>query len=77
MYYSRKGKTKPLDLVEKDRTDRFVNLFISMGEVDGSVDLDAASEFVCHMYAQSKTRDVNEARYKKLLQMTGKIDQVN
>lgn len=47
-----------------------------MGEVHGSVDLDVASEFVCLMYAQSKTRDVNEARYNKLMEMTGKVDQV-
>lgn len=74
--FFRKGKSKPLDLVEKDKTGCYVNLFISMGEVHGSVDLDVASEFVCRMYAQSKTRDVNEARYNKLMQMTGKVDQV-
>ena len=47
-----------------------------MCEVHGSVDLEAASEFVCRMYAHSKTRDVNEARYNKLMHMTGKVDQV-
>lgn len=47
-----------------------------MGEAHGSVDLDITSEFVCRMYAQSKTRDVNEARYNKLMQMTGKVDEV-
>jgi len=47
-----------------------------MGEVHHGVDLDVALEFVCRMYAQSKTRDVNEARYNKLMQMTGKVDQV-
>ena len=40
------------------------------------VDLDVASEFVCCMYAQSKTRSVNEARYNKLMQMSGKVDKV-
>ncbi len=48
-----------------------------MGEVDGIVDQDVASEFVCCVYGQSKTKDVNEARYNKLMQMTGKVDQVN
>ena len=62
--------------MEKDKNGRFVNFFISMWEVSGSVDLDIASEFVCHMYAQSKTHDVNEARYNKLMLMIGKVDQV-
>lgn len=74
--FFRKGKTKPLELVEKDKTGCYVNLFISMGEVPGNVDLDVASEFVCCMYTQSKTRNVNEARYNKLMQMTGKVDKV-
>uniref|UniRef100_UPI00358E4927 uncharacterized protein isoform X4 n=1 Tax=Myxine glutinosa TaxID=7769 RepID=UPI00358E4927 len=71
------GKSKPLDVVEKDKTGCYVNLFFSTGEVDGSVDPDVASELVCRMYGQSKTRDVNEARYNKLMQMTGKVDQEN
>lgn len=74
--FYRKGKTKPLDIVEKDKTGSYVNLFISMGEAHGTVDMDVASEFVCRMYAESKTRDVNEARYNKLMQMTGKVDEV-
>ncbi len=74
--FFRKGKTKPLDNIEKDKTGCYVDLFLSMGEAHGSVDLDITSEFVCRMYAQSKTRDVNEARYNKLMQMTGKVDEV-
>lgn len=73
----RKGKVKPFDIMSKDATGKFVDLFISMGDITGSVDVDAASEFVCQVYAQYKTRDVNEARYNKMLQMTGKIDQVH
>jgi len=68
---------KALELVEKDKSLRFVNLFISMGQMDSTVDVDVASEFVCAMYGLSKAVDVNEARYKKLLQMTGKINQVH
>ena len=42
------------------------------------VDIDAASEFVCKMYGQSNnTNDVNEARYNKLLMMSGKFSQVD
>ena len=76
LYIFRKGKVKALGIVEKDKTGRFVNLFISMGDVHGSVDLDVASELVCHMYAQSKTKDVDEARYNRLMQVSGKVDQV-
>ncbi|XP_033097629.1 uncharacterized protein LOC117101706 [Anneissia japonica] len=48
-----------------------------MGEVHGRIDLKVASEFVCRMYGQSKTQDVNEARYNKLIKMNGKVDQEN
>ena len=65
---------KPWEIVEKDSTGRFVDLFISMREVDGNVDMNIASEFVCRMYVQGKVRDVNVARYSKLMQMTGKLD---
>ena len=56
---------KPLDILEKDKTGWYVNLFVRMGELYGRVDLKVASEFVCRMYGQSKTQDVNEARYNK------------
>ena len=32
-----------------------------------------ASQFVCHMYGQRKISDLNEARYNKLMQLTGKV----
>jgi hypothetical protein len=47
-----------------------------MGEVDGDVDIEVASELVCLMYGQTKTRAVDEACYSKLMQMTDKVDQV-
>ncbi|KAG1704020.1 Calcitonin receptor [Nymphon striatum] len=62
--------------VQKDKTGRFVNLFIIMGDVHGSVDFDVASDLVCYMYAQSKTKDVDEARYNRLIQVSGKVDQI-
>ena len=40
------------------------------------VDVDTASEFVCRMYGQTKTQDVDEARHNKLIEMTGKVYQV-
>ena len=33
-----------------------------------------ASQFVCHMYGQRKISDLNEARYNKLMQLTGKVE---
>ena len=73
----RKGKTKALDIITKDKTGRYLNLFISMGDVnDDNVDVDVASEFVCHLYGQHRTSDVNEARYYKLMQVTGRDDKV-
>ncbi|XP_048869412.1 uncharacterized protein LOC125741923 isoform X1 [Brienomyrus brachyistius] len=72
-----KGKVKALDLIEKDDTGRFLNLFTNMGQVDGAVDFEVASEFVCRMYGQSKEQDVDKARYTKLMQMSGKIDKEN
>lgn len=73
----RKGKVKPFNIMKNDATGKFVEMFISMGDITGDVDADIVSEFVCQMYAQHKTRDVNEARYIKLLQMTGKVHKVN
>ena len=72
----RKGKVKPFDLLEKHKTDEFIKFFISLGCKNATVDVHVASKYVCSMYAQSKTDDVNEARYNKLLQMSGNISKV-
>ena len=53
-----------------------MDFFISMGRPLAIVDTNVASEFVCLMYSQGKVHDVNEARHRRLLQMTGKFDQV-
>ncbi|KAJ8023702.1 hypothetical protein HOLleu_36213 [Holothuria leucospilota] len=75
--FYRKGKVKPLEIVEKDDTGKFVNFFISLGDLLSDGDFDAASEYVCSMYGQIKVKDVDEARYRKLIAMTGKVDQEN
>lgn len=62
--------------MEKDGTEHFLDFFISLGERNGNINSGVASEFVCRMYAQTKTSDINQARHNKLMQMTGKIDQV-
>lgn len=59
-----------------DTTEKIVGMFISMGDITGDANADVASEFVCRMYAQYKTRDVNEAHYIKMPDMSGKVDQV-
>ena len=72
----RKGKVKPLSIVEKDETGRFLKFFTNMGEKTDDLDIDTASEFVCRMYSIYGTCDVNEARHKKLMQMTGNFNKV-
>lgn len=67
---------KALDIVVKDTSSTFVNMFINMGERNGNADVETASAFVCQLYGQSKSIDVNEARYKKLIQMSGKFSEV-
>ena len=60
----RKGKEKAFDIVEKDASGCYLDLFKTMSDP-------------CSSPAQAKAKDVNEARYNKLIQMTGKIDQVS
>ena len=67
--YFRIGKVKPLDLLEKDQTGKYINVFISLGDLNGNTEFNVASEFVCHIYGQRKTQNVNEAQYNKLIQM--------
>ena len=73
---TRKGKVKPLSIIEKDDTGSYLNFFANLGAKDIDIDFDTASEFVSHMYGQTKTADVNEVRYLKLMEMSGKIKKV-
>ena len=50
----KKGKVKPLKILEKDPAGRFLKLFSNMGKVDGEVDINVASEFVCKMHGQNR-----------------------
>ena len=72
----RKGKVKPFGIMEKAETDSFLKLFTNMGDRQASTDVDVASEFVCRMYTLTKTGGVDEARYQKLMQMSGNINKV-
>ena len=74
--FLRKGKVKPFEIVEKDDSNRFVNFFISLGERPNREDLKISSEFVCRIYAHNCPNGVVEPRHKKLIQMSGNINQV-
>ena len=69
----KKGKVKPLKILEKDPAGRFLKLFSNMGKVDGEVDINVASEFVCKMYGQNREQNVDDAHYKKPVQMSSKV----
>ena len=73
---TRKGKVKPLTIIEKDDSGSYLKFFTNLGDKDINIDIDTASEFVCQMYGQTRTADVNEARYLKLMEMSGKISKV-
>ena len=70
----RKGKVKAFDMVMKD--DRFVELFASFENLESMIDTAVVSEFVCHLYGKSKIKDVNEARFVKLLEITDNVAKV-
>lgn len=61
--------------MKKDTTSKFVDMFISMREITDGVEVDVVDDL--QVYVQHKTTDVNEARYIKMLEMTGKPDKVN
>ena len=76
--FYRKGKVKALDILQKDTAGTFIQFFNQLSsEIDP--DQSKAEEFICSLYGlKGDVKDVNEARYAKLLQMTGRIkDQVN
>lgn len=64
--FSRKDKVRPLSIIEKDKTGRFINYFTGMRERHDDIELEDASEFVCRMSSlNDDTTDVNEGRQKK------------
>lgn len=75
MYFFRKGKLKALDAIDGDDGRRFIKFLIDMGDILSKPDFNIASEIVCAIYSL-KSQNVDEARYNKLIQMAGKINQV-
>ena len=68
---------KPFNILLKDTNGKLVEQFINIGDPTVHVDTNTLSEFVCKMYTQRNTKDVNEARYLKVIEMTGKINKVS
>lgn len=73
--FYRKGKIKPLEILEKDESGQYKTFFIKLATKE-KPDQAKAEEFVCHLYSMKGMKDVNKTRFAKLCQMTGEIDQV-
>ena len=73
--FYRKGKVKPLDILENDTEGAFVHFFCNMRVMDETVlDVKRAEKFVCRLHGLPREiKSVDEATYVKLCQMTGKI----
>ena len=72
-----KGKLKPFTILENNVYIQFIEFFMSLRRQNSTPNYLIAEEFCCHLYGFPALKSINEARYAKLLQMTGKINQVN
>ncbi|CAL4180456.1 unnamed protein product, partial [Meganyctiphanes norvegica] len=71
--FYRKGKVKPLEVLQKDTAGTLIKLFSKLSSDEDPLQ-SKAEEFICSLYGMKDgINTVNEARYAKLLQMTGKI----
>ena len=70
----RKGKVKPLEILMRDCGEQI--RFFSELSTNRVPDERVAEQFICSLYGLKDVKDVNEARYLKLLEMTGKINKV-
>ena len=74
--FYRKGKIKPLEVLEKDTEETLIQLFSRLSSEE-QPDQSKAEELICSLYGmKSYGNDVNEARHVKLCQMTGKMGKV-
>ena len=74
--FYRKGKVKPFEILAEDVKGDFIEFFKRLTSVD-EPDEEKAADFVCTLYGFKNLHNVDEARHAKLLQMTGKIKEVN
>ena len=67
---------KPLEILENDTKSAFVQILCNMSVMkETALDVKRAKEFVCRLYGLSREiKSVDDARYAKLCQMTGKIN---
>lgn len=73
--FYRKGKVKPLEVLEKDQDGTLIEFFCKLSSKEDP-DQSKAEEFICSLYGIKGLKNVNEARHTKLCQMTGKVDKV-
>ena len=66
--FYRKGKVKPFERLEAEESGEFVTALRSLTSVD--VDIPGVTRFVSFLYGQ-KTSNINEARFKAFMRMTG------
>ena len=73
--FFRKGKVKPFEVLEKDNSGEFIQFFQSLTKRE-EPDNKIAESYVCSLYGMAALSDVDEARYQKVIRMTGKISKV-
>ena len=72
-----KAKVKPFEILENDDTRCFIEFFRNLVDKEVTPDQAIAELFVCRLYGFKNLTSVDEVRYAKLVQMTGKIDKVS
>ena len=74
--FYQKGRVKPLEVVENDSEGNLIRFFNNL-TTENQPDQKVAEEFICALRSMKiDVKDVNEVRYVKLCQMSGKMNQV-
>ena len=68
--FYRKGKLKQFEILQKNT--EYIQAFKRLSLEQVEPNMTVFSSFVCEMYGQSGTTDVNEARYRLFKKMSGK-----
>ena len=66
--FYRKGKVKPLEVLEKDNSEDFIRFFQSLTKRE-EPDQKIAESYVCSLHSMV-LENVDEARHQKVIQMT-------
>ena len=75
--FYRKGKAKSVQLLETDAEGKFAEIFSKLSNTTAPSQVDTMEEFVCSLYGMKGETRVDDARYAKLLRMTGRNDKVS